>query len=306
MAIKIRGFDQITAWGVGIVTAGALFGVIFWLGKSSASKEAAEKLRLTKEAEKSLAEHHNTKAKLHQPEANAHEKATLPDTQKTSSSYAYSGTTAPWRWADMGWPLCGTGKQQSPIDISGAKESPELKSLKVNYLHGVTELSFANQTFSGSIENGSWLDVDGDRYDLKNVYFRTPSEHRVNGLPYELELQLLHQELSGRQIMLSILVTAGKKNEHLEPILSSLPRYEGEQHRIERLNWSAVLPSKRLYWQYRGSLTTPPCSEGITWIVLTTPVYASTAQIEAFQHLQKNNARAVFPLGQRALHRSNR
>ncbi|MCX6127306.1 MAG: carbonic anhydrase family protein, partial [Proteobacteria bacterium] len=230
------------------------------------------------------------------------------DITPVSPGFGYSGSTAPWRWMDLkpAWELCGKGRKQSPIDISGAKESQRLKPIKFNYRHDVTTLDLAASTLHGKIEPGSWLEFDADRYDLKEVYFRTPGEHRINGLPYELELQLAHEELSGRKLILSVQFTTGKSHPSLRRIAQSLPRFEGETVRFDKNIWSDFLPSKRTYWTYTGSLTMPPCTEDVTWVVLTQTSTASTADIDNLAKYQKDNARPYQPLNGRKIARSNR
>lgn len=311
MAFTIKGLDQVTAWIGGVVIAGAVIGVVLFLGKSADKSQDALKEARAKIAEELLAEATNTSRK--DTASVASDSSVEPPPQELPakhpvSAFSYTGASAPWRWSDLKeeWRLCGTGKRQSPIDLSGAKIDAKLKALKFNYQHGVTNLSFANQTLQGDVEFGSWLDVDGDRYDLKNVSVHTPSEHRVNGLPFEMEIQLQHQELSGRVIIVAVLLTAGKSNPTLLRIAKDLPRYEGETGSLNRFLWTDILPPKRTYWQYDGSWTTPPCTENVTWIVLTDTVQAATREIDSVGALQKNNARPTHELGHRLLRRSDR
>ena len=314
MALKLSGFDQVSAWITGVAVAGAVIGLTLFIGKKADKAQEILKEERAREAEALLSEAHASYAHEAREKAASEEQkhaeaqTNSHPTTPTVSSFAYTGASAPWRWSDIKeeWKTCGSGKKQSPIDLSGAKVDPKLKALKFNYQHGVTALSFANQTIQGDVELGSWLDIDGDRYDLKTITIHTPSEHRVNGLPYEMEVQFHHRELSGREAVVAVLITAGKSHPAFLKLANKLPRYEGETASLERFIWTDILPAKRTYWQYEGSETTPPCKEGIDWIVLTNTTDAATREIDSIAHLQKNNARPTQELGRRILRRSNR
>jgi carbonic anhydrase len=313
MALKLSGFDQVSAWIIGIVAGGAVVGLILFVGKKADTAQETRKEERAHEAERLLSEanasSNENRAKAKSKHQDDTDVAPIATTAKPFvSSFAYSGASAPWRWSDIKdeWKLCGAGKKQSPVDLSGAKIDPKLKALKFNYQHGTTTLGFANQTIQGDVELGSWIDIDGDRYDLKKVTVHTPSEHRVNGLPFEMEVQFHHRELSGRTAVVAVLVTAGKSHPAFLRMANKLPRYEGETATLDRFVWTDILPTKRTYWQYEGSDTAPPCHEGVQWLVFTNTIDAATREIDSLAQLQKNNARPVQELGRRTLRRSNR
>lgn len=312
MALKLSGFDQVSAWIVGVVVAGALISITLFIGKKVDANRELQKEERAQQAEQLLAEaresSHESTSKIAGDDVPEKEKTDADVAMPLTSTFGYAGATAPWRWSDLKdeWKLCGSGKKQSPIDLSGAKIEPKLKALKFNYQHGVTTLALANQTIQGDVALGSWLDIDGDRYDLRKISVHTPSEHRVNGLPYEMEIQFHHRELSGRTAIVAVLVTAGKSHPALLKLANTLPRYEGESSTLDRFIWTDVLPAKRTYWEYEGSETTPPCKEDVEWIVLTNTIDAATREIDSIAHLQKNNARPTQELGRRTLRRSNR
>ena len=324
MAIKIRGFDQITAWIGGTLVACALLGMFWMISKCALQKEVTEKEQSTEKANKFLtAQESSTKIEPKGELSSDSESVAEPAIEKTNGAddrWGYIGTIAPWRWADLdpAWSLCSKGKSQSPVDISAAKTDPQQKGLRFHYRHGTTVFSLQNQTVQGKIEQGSWMDVDGERYDLNGVYFRTPGEHRVNGLPFEMEIQLIHTELSGKKLNVSVLVAIGNthaaKNEtthaaahdQIDRIVQALPRFAGETQSLSQWNWNDVLPAKLTYWSYRGSATIPPCQEDLAWYILTEPIRTSAKQIDPFVLLQKNNARPEQPLHGRVIARSNR
>jgi carbonic anhydrase len=314
LAIKIRGFDQITAGISGVALSGALFTSIWYIGKCSASREQeAESLRF-EQTEKKLKHLEDASTKKMTREAEdlptnkATENLSVGASVETLEQWGYSGNLAPWYWAQLNdrWKACGAKTDQSPIDISGAREDEALKALKFNYFHGVTKLTFHHQTIQGDVERGSWLDWNGDRFDLTKIYFRTPSEHRVNSLPWEMEAQLEHQAVTGAKIMVSVLMTPGKSNEIMTRLSENLPRVKDEVKDVERLNWIDLIPNKRTYWTYMGSATTPPCETGVRWIILNSPLTTSKSTIDRFVMKQKANTRPVYLLGKRPLTRSNR
>ena len=227
---------------------------------------------------------------------------------QTFEGWGYTGNQAPWYWSTLNdkWQDCGAKTGQSPIDISGSRLDERLKALKFNYRHGITHLILHHQTVQGDVDGGSFLDWDGERFDLKRVFFRTPSEHRVNGLPWEMEVQLEHIAATGKILMVSVLITPGKATDFLGTFSEHLPRFKDDVKDLERLNWSELIPAKKTYWTYTGSSTMPPCTPDTRWIILTDTVSTSKNLIDQFVLLQKTNTRPVFLVGKRELSRSNR
>jgi carbonic anhydrase len=232
----------------------------------------------------------------------------VPASKSPLENYGYSGNLAPWYWANLNdkWKNCASKVNQSPIDLSGAKLDEKLKTLKFFYQHGITTIYFEHQTVKGKVERGSYLEWDGERFDLETVYFRTPSEHRVNSLPFELEAQLEHTAVDGRKLMVSTLFTPGKSNDLMERVAKNIPTLPDDTRDIDRANWIDLFPLKKTYWTYVGSSTTPPCSPDVRWIVFTQESYTNKSSIDHFGLRQKANARPVYTLGERRLVRSNR
>lgn len=317
MKIKFKGFDQITAWVGGIGLAAIIFTAVWYTSKNVAKNmEASNVARLEqieKDVDKLSAKAHETLAQKTEAQS---EDSTSKSTEHnivgkpsdTLEAWGYSGNLAPWYWASLNerWSQCGGKQNQSPIDISGAKIDERLKSLKINYQHGVTQLTLHHETVQGDIEHGSYIEWDGERFDLTRVFFRTPSEHRVNSLPWEMEVQLEHKSLTEKVIMLAVLVTPGSRSGVIDGMAESLPRYKDEIIDHSQLNWSDLLPSKKTYWKYVGSSTIPPCAPDVTWLILTETTTASKKAIDKFVVLQKSNVRPVFSIGKRELRRSNR
>lgn len=313
MDVKIKGLDQISAWVAGILGSLVLL-TIFWYGSQYYVNRAQEKkqseiqavLRDIQSMTKETQQEHITAN-----QSQAHAQSTQNKPKSTSSNfhnYGYTGNLAPWYWGNLNesWRLCESGQSQSPIDLSGARLDERLKTLKFFYRHGITSFSYSHQTVIGVIERGSYLEWDGERFDLSQVFIRTPSEHRVNSLPFEMEIQLEHAAVDGRKIMVSVLLTPGAPNGLTERISKSIPSMPQDSHDVEQLKWDEIFPNKKTYWTYMGSATIPPCHEGLRWIVFTQDVPTSKATIDRFVLKQKSNARPIFNVGKRSVTRSNR
>ncbi|MCX6118791.1 MAG: carbonic anhydrase family protein [Proteobacteria bacterium] len=313
MQIKIKSLDQITAWLIGLVVGGILFSIVWWVGGAAYNREEEDRVKIAASAEAILEQSRKNQVSKVDHYKLESKHPDEPDAAKPKDSifeghFAYSGTEAPWRWSDLRktWSICKTGKFQSPIDFTGSKENENLKTLKFHYQHDISSVSLSNQTLVAQIPVGSWVEYKSERFDLQRAYLRTPSEHRVNGLPYEMEVQLEHQDLAGTKMFISILYTVGKESSALSQLSQALPRYAGESSKIERFNWKDLLPEKKTYWNYKGSLTFPPCSEGIDWVVFTKTNSLSSKTLKAFEKLQQNNARPTWPINKRSIARSNR
>ncbi len=314
MAIKLKGFDQITAMITGTALSGLVFTGIWYLGKCSATRESESESARLEQTEKELkslekaADDRLSATAERLPKDNATANLNIGASVETLEQWGYSGNFAPWYWSQLNdrWKACGSKTNQSPVDISGAREDENLKALKLNYSHGVTKLTFHHQTIQGDIERGSWLDWNGERFDLTKVYFRTPSEHRVNSLPWEMEVQLEHTAVTGSKIMLSVLMTPGKSHDLMARIAANLPRVKDDVRDIERVQWLDLMPRKKTYWTYIGSSTLPPCESNVRWIIIHEPQTTSKTIIDRFVLMQKTNVRPIYRIGNRVITRSNR
>jgi carbonic anhydrase len=313
MAGRLKGLDQISAWVIGFFTAAGVISVVWYSSKYYVKKIEQQKSEEIAKTIKDLESINTPKSsEVHKPAALelAADKTPIIEAKKKPplQNYGYSGNLAPWYWSSLNdkWKRCETTIGQSPIDLSGAKLDQSLKSLKLFYQHGVTSVSFQHQTVQGSIERGSYIEWDGERYDLSNVYVRTPSEHRVNSLPFEMEVQLEHESIDNKKIMISTLFTTGKSNQLLERLGKNIPTIPGDAREVGQLNWTEIFPKNKTYWTYIGSGSIPPCEPGVRWIIFTNEVTASKTLIDHLVLKQKSNVRPVFKLGARSLTRSNR
>ena len=149
------------------------------------------------------------------------------------------------------------------------------------------------------------MKLDGVPYKLVQFHFHTPSEEHINGKAYPMVMHLVHKNDKGELAVVGVMLKQGKANAALKPFFDNLPQAEGEKKVLDAsFNIANLLPAKRDYFKYMGSLTTPPCSEGVRWQVLKQPIDVSNNQIHAFQKLYKHNARPVQPLNGREVEQS--
>jgi len=216
--------------------------------------------------------------------------------------WSYSGKTGPEHWGDLSpeYVLAKTGKRQSPIDIANPKP---FKAPPLNFRYKTTALNVVNNghAIQQDCDEGSVLEVGGATYALKQFHFHGLSEHTVNGKHYAMEGHLVHQDAKGTLAVVGFFLVRGKENAFLKPLFDRMPAKPGERVKDAgvKLNIIDLLPSKRSYYAYDGSLTTPPCSEGVNWSVLCEPIEMSPGQLEQFRKLYANNYRPVQPLNGR-------
>ncbi len=147
------------------------------------------------------------------------------------------------------------------------------------------------------------LQVDGQTYDLLQFHFHNASEHTVDGSATPMEMHLVHSNDAGELAVVGIFLVEGEENAALAPVFANMPADEGEPSAVDGVTVDAgmVLPGDQSYWRYNGSLTTPPCSEGVKWFVMTTPITASAEQIAAYTDIYSNNARPAQPMNDRSM-----
>jgi carbonic anhydrase len=221
--------------------------------------------------------------------------------------WTYEGEEGPEHWGELAeeFRMCAEGKNQSPIDLV-ADVHTELPELEFEYYS--TDINEINNghTIQQNIKPGSFLRIPdrGVVSELKQFHFHSPSEHRVNGRSYAMEMHFVHAGEDGSLTVVGVLVEEGEEHPVLKKLWAFMPENVGdtsvEPIGIEDTN---LLPPTRDYFTYGGSLTTPPCSEGVKWVVLKTPVEASTEQIAIFKDrvgpatnrpVQPHNARLIL------------
>ncbi|AHV34069.1 carbonic anhydrase [Aeromonas hydrophila YL17] len=212
--------------------------------------------------------------------------------------WEYSGEAGPAKWASL-TPEFGqcAGSNQSPVNLSGLVKA-ELAPLQFHYLAGGRSVTNNGHTVQVDYAQGSSLELDGMHFELKQFHFHAPSENLIEGHSYPLEGHLVHANDQGELAVVAVMFEPGKANGALSQVWQSLPAKAGEQRQLkEAVSAEQLLPAKRDYYRFSGSLTTPPCSEGVRWLVMKQPVQVSQAQIDAFKAVMHHpNNRPVQPL----------
>ena len=201
---------------------------------------------------------------------------------------------------------CKLGKTQSPIDIqTKAVQKVSLPPIKTAYKAAASQVLNNGHTIQVNLTDAGMATVPSGSYQLLQFHFHTPSEEKINGKTSPLVAHLVHKNAEGKLAVIAVLFKEGKENLALTPIFAVMPSKEGKVNLPANFDATSLLPSSLGYFAFTGSLTTPPCSEGVAWQVLNTPVEISKAQIEAFRKIYKHNARPVQPLNGRVVQESN-
>jgi carbonic anhydrase len=210
--------------------------------------------------------------------------------------WSYEGSTGPDHWSKLKpeFAACGAGKRQSPIDIQDGARL-ELEPIKFDYRPAPLRIVDNGHTVQINYAEGSSISISGVRYDLKQFHFHKPSEERVNGKMYDMVAHLVHQSADGRLAVVAVLMESGAQNDFLAAVWPHLPLEAGREAALAEvtIDVTTLLPESRTYFAFMGSLTTPPCSEGVLWLVMKTPVAISPGQVAVFGKLYKMNARPV-------------
>ncbi|WOI54338.1 carbonic anhydrase [Parvularcula sp. LCG005] len=208
--------------------------------------------------------------------------------------WTYAGESGPDYWAAMShdFSACSTGTMQSPIDLSTANAAGDVM-IQADYRPAFIETVNNGHTVQVNTTGGLSLSNGRNRYHLAQFHFHTPSEHTINGQHYPMEMHFVHKDENGELLVLGVLFEEGASNPNLNAVLESLSR---DTYQFDP---SKLLPANLDVYRYQGSLTTPPCSEGVNWHVVRQPVTASIAQIRAFQQLMGENARPIQAVNNR-------
>ena len=212
-------------------------------------------------------------------------------------------------WGDLSaeFKECKLGKEQSPIDISTkATEKAKLPAIGFNYKAGAATVVNNGHTVQVDLADAGSAKLAGGDYPILQFHFHAPSEERIDGRSYPMVAHLVHKNASGNLAVVGVLFREGKENAALKSVLGSMPAKEGGKAALKgAFNPAGFLPKNQGYYAFKGSLTTPPCSEGVAWQVLKEPVELSKAQIDSFRKLYKMNARPVQPLNGRKVQGSS-
>ncbi len=220
--------------------------------------------------------------------------------------WSYEGETGPEKWGslDPSFAKCADGREQSPIDIELAKVKVDktLETVKINYSSAVMSVMNNGHTIQVNDASGkNSIIVDGKEYKLIQMHFHKPSENQINGESFAMEGHLVHKNSEGGLAVLGFLIKEGSENKQLAEIWAMLPKKVTKQDvKLDNpVDLANLLPADKKSFRYNGSLTTPPCTEGVKWTVLQTPIEMSKEQIAAFGAVFHDNNRPVQPLNER-------
>lgn len=210
--------------------------------------------------------------------------------------WTYGGETGPERWGELAveYALCGTGRMQSPIDLVANAQGAVAVAL--NYKPVPLTVLNNGHTVQFNVANGGKLEAAGIDHELLQVHFHAPSEHTLGGKAFPAEAHFVHKAADGALAVVGVLIVEGEEHRALAPLFAHLPEHRADPktHAGVTIDLAAVLPKSRELYRYMGSLTTPPCSEGVHWHVLKEPVALSKAQIERLSRaMGHTNARPV-------------
>lgn len=226
--------------------------------------------------------------------------------------WSYEGPTGPSHWGslDAAYAACSEGREQSPIDIRSAVKA-QLPSIRFDYASGPLKYLINNGytirvNFHDAPGTGNFLQVGEKRYHLTQFHFHRPSEETVNGKPYAMVLHLMHQADDGAIAGVAVFLKRGRANAEIQKIWDHMPPKKSDEEEVRgvEIDAAGMLPRDLGYYRYMGSLTAPPCTEHVTWLVLKTPIEVSGEQIDAFARLYPHDVRAPQPLNGRVVKES--
>ena len=212
--------------------------------------------------------------------------------------WAYEGEGGPEHWGDLKpeYRLCASGKRQSPIDIRDGIRV-DLEKIQFDYQPSGFAVLDNGHTIQVNIAPGNSLQVMGRRYELLQFHFHRPSEERINGRQFDMVAHLVHKDAQGRLAVVAVLLEKSREDKPhpvIQSVWANLPLEKGEPLAAPQpLDLAGLLPAERGYYTYMGSLTTPPCTEGVLWLVMRQPVGLASQQLGVFARLYPMNARPL-------------
>lgn len=218
-----------------------------------------------------------------------------------ASHWSYVGPESPGHWGEISseFKECQAGKNQSPIDITHSLKA-HIPPLNIHYPESPVALSNNGHTVQASFDqkNTNTIDFDDIKGDLQQFHFHAPSENTVNGKHTAMEMHLVHKESNGDIVVLAVMFEVGAANPVLAELWKKMPKEAATSAQLTaKIDMKALLPADKTYWRFSGSLTTPPCSEGVTWLVMKHSLTLSEAQLQQFKTvMHHDNNRPTQPM----------
>ena len=222
-----------------------------------------------------------------------------------AAEWGYEGDIGPKNWGDLSpaYILAKQGEQQSPIDISKPIQK-DLPRVVFNYRPAKINLVYNGHTIEEE-EDGSHIRIEDKFFELKQFHFHAPSEHTINGSHADMEMHLVHKAEDGAVAVVAVMIKQGTENMSFTSIWENLPTPEKSEVQVARtVDATDLIPGNHAYYRYRGSFTTPPCTEGVIWMVLMAPIELSLEQIDKFKSIINGNNRPVQHLNGRKIYLS--
>lgn len=221
--------------------------------------------------------------------------------------WSYEGVAGPQAWGRLKpeFAKCGSGTRQSPIDIRDGIRV-DLDPVQFDYKPGAFRVLDNGHTVQVNVAPGSSIEVMGRRFELEQFHFHRPSEERIDGRQFDMVVHLVHKDIEGRFAVVAVLLERGSAHPLVQSVWNNLPLEKGDAVSARApLDPARLLPEDTRYFTYMGSLTTPPCSEGVLWMVMQQPVGVSPEQIDVFARLYPMNARPLQQASGRLIKQSN-
>jgi len=239
-------------------------------------------------------------------EARAKVLAMMPPPRANGTVWGYEGEIGPANWHKINsdWIKCNTGNRQSPIDIRDGMKV-ELEQIAFDYHPSAFNVQDNGHTVQVTMGGGNFITVGNRSYELVEFHFHRPSEERINGKGYEMVMHLVHKDGEGRYAVLALLLERGKPQAAIQTVWNNLPLEKGDVAAPSIvLDPNDLLPQRRDYYTFMGSMSTPPCTENVLWMVMKEPVQASPGQMALFSRLYPLNARPIQPTSGRMVKES--
>lgn len=218
--------------------------------------------------------------------------------------WSYEGHEGPAHWGDLNhdYHMCKAGKKQSPINVTAAHKA-DLAKIHFSYKASAKEILNNGHTIQVNMNKGSSISVAGKKYNLLQFHFHSPSEHQVNSVHADMVAHFVHQAEDGQLGVIGVLFNKGKANTTLAKLWHEMPKQHDNKHSLAavKVNVSKLLPANKTYYNYSGSLTTPPCSEGVNWMVLQAQGAVSEEQVNAFTSIFAKSIRPIQGLNGRGI-----
>lgn len=217
--------------------------------------------------------------------------------------WGYGGMENPTQWGKLSpkFSKCELGVEQSPIDIKNTVKGSSTP-IVFNYKSSPLVVLNNGHTIQADYAPGSSVSIDGEKYALLQFHFHTPSEHQIGGKAAAMEMHLVHRNAVGKLAVIGVLMNEGKEHPLINQVWQGISRSDKTNKIADTtINAADLLPPNKSYYAYAGSLTTPPCSEGVKWHILTTPISVSDNQIRQFEKFYQVDARPLQPINNRQI-----